>query len=99
MRIVGCELFKIALPNRRHHTWASKMTAPIGRHCVVRIDTDEGVSGWGEAPAGITWGGAHMRYFGEAPETVSLIIQRHLLEAILDADPRGMEGPPSATGP
>jgi muconate cycloisomerase len=90
MRIVGCELFKIALPNRRHHTWASKMTAPIGRHCVVRIDTDEGLCGWGEAPAGITWGGAHMRYFGESPETVTLVIQRHLLEVILGADPRDL---------
>src|ERR1035441_4851466 len=78
MKITGCELFVIALPNRRHHSWASKMTAPIGHHAIIRVDTDDGISGWGEAPAGISWGGAHMRYFGESPETVCLIITRYL---------------------
>ncbi|MDE0514220.1 MAG: mandelate racemase, partial [Gammaproteobacteria bacterium] len=63
MKITDCEIFSVALPNRRHHTWASKMTAPIGYHAVVRVDTDEGISGWGEAPAGISWGGPHMRYY------------------------------------
>ena len=43
MKITGCETYIVGLPNRRHHTWASKMTAPIGRHLILRIDTDEGV--------------------------------------------------------
>lgn len=90
MKIIGCELFAIALPNRRAHTWASKMTAPIGHHAIIRVDTDEGISGWGEAPAGINWGGSHMRYFGESPETVHLIIQRYLQQVIVGQDPRDM---------
>ncbi|NNM00011.1 MAG: mandelate racemase [Gammaproteobacteria bacterium] len=90
MKITGCEVFLIALPNRRHHTWASKMVAPIGRHAVVRVDTDEGISGWGEAPAGISWGGAHGRYSGESPDTVKLVIEAHLIEALRGLDPRGM---------
>ncbi len=88
MKITGCTTYLVALPNRRHHTWASKMIAPIGYHAYVRIDTDEGISGWGESPAGITWGGSHMRYYGESPDTVRLIIEKHLKPAILDQDPR-----------
>ncbi len=88
MKISGCEIFLVALPNRRHHTWASKMTAPIGRHAVVRVDTDEGLSGWGEAPAGISWGGPHGRYCGESPETVRHVIAEHLIEAVKGLDPR-----------
>lgn len=88
MKITGCKIFLVALPNRRHHTWASKMSAPIGYHAVVRLDTDEGISGWGEAPAGISWGGPHMRYYGESPKTVQCVINDHLFEAIKGIDPR-----------
>jgi len=88
MKISGCEIYAVALPNRRHHTWASKMTAPIGRHVVVRVDTDEGISGWGEAPAGITWGGPAMRYYGESIETVTTIVGKYLIEAVRGGDPR-----------
>ena len=90
MKIIGYEVFIVGLPNRRHHTWASKMTAPIGRHVILRIDTDEGVQGWGEAPAGITWGGSQMRYYGESPETVRHLISDHLMVAIEGLDPREM---------
>jgi len=90
MKIIGFELFVIALPNRRHHTWASKMTAPIGHHTIIRVDCDEGISGWGEAPAGITWGGPHMRYFGESPETVCVVIERYLRGVIIGQDPRDL---------
>jgi len=88
VKIIGGEIFLVALPNRRHHTWASKMTAPIGYHAVLRLDTDEDISGWGEAPAGISWGGAHMRYYGESPKTVKHVIENHLMEAIKGLDPQ-----------
>lgn len=87
MRITGCEVFLVALPPRREHNWASKMTTPIGRHAIVRLDTDEDVSGWGEAPAGATWGGAAMRYYGETPETVRHLVIDYLLPAIEGLDP------------
>ena len=69
----------MALPTRRHHTWASKMTAPIGRHALLRLETDQGLQGRGEAPAGITWGGSAMRYYGESPETVRSVAADFLL--------------------
>ncbi len=90
MKITACEVFLLALPNRRHHTWASKMVAPIGRHAVVRVDTDEGISGWGEAPAGISWGGAYGRYGGESPATVRHVITEHLVPAVSGHDPRAI---------
>jgi muconate cycloisomerase len=87
VRITGCEVFLVAVPSRREHTWASKMETPIGHHAVVRLDTDDGVSGWGEAPAIATWGGAHMRYYGETPETVKHMVEAYLLPAIRNVDP------------
>jgi muconate cycloisomerase len=88
MKISGCEVFMIALPSRREHTWASKMTTPIGHHAIVRVDTDDGLSGWGEAPAIATWGGPHMRYYGETPETVRHIVLDYLIGALSETDPR-----------
>ena len=88
MKVTGCKTFTVALPARRHHTWASKMVAPIGRHAIIRLDTDEGLTGWGEAPAGITWGGPHMRYYGESPATVRTVIHEHLMGAVIGQDPR-----------
>lgn len=87
MKIVGCEVFLVAVPTRREHAWASKMETPIGHHAIVRVDTDDGVSGWGEAPAIATWGGAYMRYYGETPETVKHIVETHLIPAVQGLDP------------
>lgn len=88
MKIANYEIYEIALPNRRHHTWASKMVAPIGNHLILRLDTDEGISGWGEAPAGITWGGPYGRYSGESPKTVRVVIENHLMSTVKGLDPR-----------
>lgn len=87
MKITGGEVYVVALPTRREHNWASKMTSPIGRHAILRLDTNEGFSGWGEAPAGITWGGPNMRYYGESPETVRHVVTDYLLPAIEGRDP------------
>jgi muconate cycloisomerase len=87
VQITGCEVFLVAVPSRREHTWASKMETPIGHHALVRLDTDEGLSGWGEAPAIATWGGAAMRYYGETPETVRHVVSDYLLPAIRGLDP------------
>jgi muconate cycloisomerase len=90
VNITGCEVFLVGLPRRREHTWASNYRAdhkPIGQHAIVRLDTDEGVSGWGEAPALATWGGAAQRYYGETPETVRHIVADYLMPAITGLDP------------
>ena len=88
MKITAAAIYIVALPTRREHTWASKMTAPIGRHAILRLSTDQGLEGWGEAPAGITWGGSAMRYYGESPETVRVVAADYLLPAVGGSDPR-----------
>ncbi len=87
MKIRDISVYLVRLPPRREHNWASKMTTPIGHHAIVELLTDEGVSGWGEAPAGATWGGAHMRYYGETPETVRHIVADYLLPGLVGMDP------------
>lgn len=74
MKITGYRCYFVKLPSRRIHNWASKMDTPIGSHLLLRLETDEGLVGWGEAPAIATWGGAHMMYYGETPQTV-----RHMI--------------------
>jgi muconate cycloisomerase len=63
------------------------MNTPIGRHVIVELETDGGAVGWGEAPAGATWGGSQMRYYGETPETVRHVILDYLFPAVEGIDP------------
>lgn len=90
MKITACETFTVALPVRRIHTWASNVGRNIGRHAIVRLDTDEGLAGWGEAPAMPTWGGHAMRYYGETPETVRHVVTDLLMPALIGLDPAEM---------
>ncbi|WP_427015648.1 mandelate racemase/muconate lactonizing enzyme family protein [Pseudarthrobacter sp. P1] len=87
MKITDIKVHLVRLPPRREHNWASKMSTPIGHTAIIELETDEGIVGWGESPAGATWGGSHMRYYGESPETVRLVIETHLLPAIKGMDP------------
>src|ERR1019366_9297052 len=87
MKIVSVQVHLVALPTRREHNWASKMSSPIGHHVIVELLTDEGIVGWGEAPAGATWGGSQMRYYGETPETVRHVTCDYLAAAIEGCDP------------
>ncbi len=88
MRITGFTSYVVSLPPRRIHNWASKMRAPIGRHYILKLETDDGVVGWGETPALATWGGPHGMYFGETAETVTHVVRDYLLPGLDDADPR-----------
>lgn len=87
MKITTLRVHLVALPTRREHNWASKMMTPIGHHVIVELLTDEGITGWGEAPAGATWGGSQMRYYGETPETVRHVVIDYLTQAIEGCDP------------
>jgi muconate cycloisomerase len=91
MKITGAEIYVVALPLRREHDWAGNVGRGIGRHAVIRVDTDEALSGWGEAPAIPTWGGPAMRYYGETPETVRHIVRDLLLPAVEGLDPSEIE--------
>lgn len=87
MQITGADFSIVRLPKRREHTWASNTKLTIGRHVLVRLQTDEGVVGWGESPALPTWGGADGRHHGETAETVVHLGRDHLLPAITGCDP------------
>src|SRR5690606_26300245 len=63
------------------------MNTPIGSHLLLRLETDEGLVGWGESPAIATWGGAHMMYYGETPQTVQHIIADYLFPVIEGRSP------------
>jgi|SRR5436190_6433433 len=88
MKITGFRDWVVKLPTRRIHNWASKMNTPIGHHYIVRIETDEGVVGWGETPAVATWGGPHGMYFGEDAGTVRYVVHTYLLPVLEGEDPR-----------
>lgn len=88
MHITGGHLYIVTLPLRRTHSWAGNTHRRIGHHAIIRLDTDEGISGWGEAPAIPTWGGSDMRYGGESPETVVALIKDYLFDAVKGCDPR-----------
>lgn len=63
------------------------MVTPIGQHAIIELLTSDGVTGWGEAPAGATWGGPGMRYYGETPQTVRHIVLDYLSPAVSGCDP------------
>lgn len=78
----------VQLPPRRVHNWASKMHTSIGRHVLLELESEDGVSGFGEAPALASWGGPHGMYYGETPETVVHIARDYLLPALAGKDVR-----------
>jgi muconate cycloisomerase len=90
MKITGIETIPIRLPTRRAHQWAS-LTTPIGVYVIIKLHTDEGLVGLGEAPVLKDWGGDHGKYFGETPKTTEHIIKDILAPALKDQDPRRIE--------
>jgi muconate cycloisomerase len=90
MRITDAEAFVVALPWRRQH----KMAFPsgvIGRYTILRLRTDEGLEGLGEATVLKEWGGDHGRYFGEAPELTVRLLESVLCPALEGMDPFDIE--------
>ena len=69
------------LPTRREHKWAG-LSEPIGRYVLVRAVSDDGFSGWGEAPALKDWGGEFGRYFGESPLIAEAVVNNYLSPAV-----------------
>ena len=90
MKITSFETFMVALPWRRLH----KMAFPgevLGRYVIVRLRTDDGLEGLGEATVIKEWGGDHGRYFGESPELTARLIDSVLGPTLLDQDPFDLE--------
>jgi muconate cycloisomerase len=86
MKITQIETIPIRLPTRRVHQWAS-LTTPIGVYVIIKLYTDEGLIGLGEAPVLKDWGGDHGKYFGETPQTTIHIINDILAPALTGQDP------------
>jgi muconate cycloisomerase len=90
MKITRIETIPIRLPTRRVHQWAS-LTTPIGVYVIIKLHTDDGLVGLGEAPVLKDWGGDHGKYFGETPQTTTHIINDILAPALKGQDPRRFE--------
>ncbi len=90
MKITKIEAIPIKLPTRRVHQWAS-LTTPIGVYVILKLKTDGGFVGLGEAPVLKDWGGDHMRYYGETPKTTVHVINDILAPVLLGQDARRIE--------
>src|SRR5918994_2494615 len=90
MKIATIEIIPIRLPTRRVHQWAS-LSTPIGVYVIIKLHTDQGLVGLGEAPVLKDWGGDHGKYFGETPQSTIHIINDILAPALRDQDPRRFE--------
>lgn len=90
MKIRGCEAFIVALPWRRRHRMALPRDT-LGKYVIVRLFTDEGIEGLGEATVIKEWGGDHGRYFGESPALTRRLIESILGPALEETDPFNIE--------
>lgn len=94
MQIAAVETFRFRLPRRRPHRTSLSTTEkgdPIGTYLLVRLTTDNGLVGWGEAPVLIKWGGDHMKYYGESTTTTQHIIEDYLAPVLIGANPLNFE--------
>lgn len=86
MKITNLETLVIELPRRTSYTWRS-LQVPIGKYVVLRVETDQGIVGLGEAPAILSWGGEHGRYYGEDPDIVCYLVKTVIAPMLIGADP------------
>jgi len=89
-RITDVEAIPIALPVRRELRWRG-LRGTLGRWVIVRVRTDEGIVGYGEATPLPDWGGDFGRYAGETPETVVHVVRDLLGPLVSGADPFDIE--------
>lgn len=90
MKIVAVEAVPFRLPVRADFRWAG-LRAGIGNFVLVRLRTDEGLVGLGEATPLPDWGGDHGRRGGETLGTVCHVVRDLLSEVLLGADPGNIE--------
>lgn len=90
MKITRIETFNVALPWRRLHKMAFP-SGKLGNYVIVRVHTDEGIQGLGEATVIKEWGGDYGRYFGESPELTVAVIGSVLGPSLIGEDPFAIE--------
>ncbi|MFC1912672.1 mandelate racemase/muconate lactonizing enzyme family protein [Chloroflexota bacterium] len=91
MLVKQIELFEVVLPRRRPHSWATTITQIGEGYVIVRITTDDGHIGYGEATVLPEWGGDFGCYYGESASTVFPVISSYLFSAIKDQSPFALE--------
>lgn len=87
MKIQSYELFDVAIPTRRRHVWATSSVDVGSGYLLIKLISDTGVVGWGEATAMAEWGGDFGVYYGETRETCRLIFEQYLFPAIEGMNP------------
>ena len=90
MRIASVEAIPFRLPVRREFRWAG-LHARIGSFVLVRILTDDGLAGLGEATPLPDWGGDFGRRGGETQETVVSMVTKILAPVLIGRDPASVE--------
>jgi muconate cycloisomerase len=84
IRLIEASAFR--LPNRRSFKWAG-LNVELGGFVLVRVTTDEGVVGDGEATPLPDWGGDWGRRSGETLATVMSIVNEIFAPALVGTDP------------
>ena len=85
MKITAVETVAVSLPMRRPHLSAVQAAERV--FIIVRLHTDAGMVGLGEATVLKEWGGPHMTYYGESYKTVALVIGAYLAPVLVGEDP------------
>jgi muconate cycloisomerase len=88
--VVDIEAIPIVLPVRREWLWRG-LRAELGRWVIVRVHTDDGLVGFGEASPLPDWGGDFNRYAGETPGTVVQVVRELLAPALQGINPFDIE--------
>ena len=86
MKILSIQASAFALPVRRDFKWAG-LNGTLGRFVLVRIVTDSGLVGYGEATPLPDWGGDFGRRSGETLATVISMVNEVFAPALVGKDP------------
>ena len=86
LKITKIEAFPYALPTRRKFRWAS-LKDQIGGFVFVKIETNTGLVGYGEATPSPDWGGDFNRYGGDTLNSVCDVILNVISPLIIGTDP------------
>lgn len=86
MKIRSIEASAFRLPNRRSFKWAG-LQVELGNFVLVRIWTDDGLVGYGEATPLPDWGGDFGRRSGETLATVVSMVNDIFAPALVGEDP------------
>lgn len=85
VKITKITAFPFRLPPRRDFKWAG-LQVDLGGFVLVRVETEGGVVGYGEATPLPDWGGDFGRRSGETLDTVTTMIDTVLAPALIGRD-------------